>query len=93
MPLKGRLVWDAWNQGHIRRHNISTEEVEEVWGGRHQAVRSREGTLEVLGQTAAGRYIAIFLAPRGKGRYYVITARDMNNAERRRYRKWLKRFR
>ncbi len=47
--------------------------------------RTRQQRLRLIGQTAAGRYLTIFLGPRGGGVFGLITARDATDAERRVY--------
>ncbi len=36
----------------------------------------------IIGQTYSGRFLAIFLAPREKRYYFVVTAREATDAER-----------
>lgn len=68
------------------KHGVGWREVEEVCYGRRQAQRSGRGdTLLVYGQTVAGRYLLIALAAHDLA-WMVVTARDMNGAERRWYR-------
>lgn len=38
-----------------------------------------------LGRTLAGRYLMVVLIDEGRGVGFPVTARDMNQAERRRY--------
>jgi uncharacterized DUF497 family protein len=45
----------------------------------------------LLGQTEEGRYLFIVLARRRSGHYRVVTAREMTDNERRRYRKKMRR--
>lgn len=80
------LDWDNETIEHISKHHIEPEEVEVVCGGRHLRERGRWGRLYILGQTEAGRYLFIVLARKKSGHYRVITARDMTQNERRRYR-------
>ena len=82
------LLWDEDRLEHIARHHIERWEVEEVCWGYSLFTRGREGKLLVLGQTAEGRYLFVALAHKGGRRFKVITARQMNRAEKRRYRKW-----
>ena len=82
-----KLIWDEWNIDHIARHGVEPEEVERVCKGKHLARRGREGTYTVTGQTQAGRYLTIILAPRGVGSFYPITARDSDDKERRLFKK------
>jgi uncharacterized DUF497 family protein len=84
------VVWDEWNEEHIARHGIDPEEVEEVLVGLFSPPliqRARQGSYRALGQTAGGRYLAVFFALRAPGGVYPITARDMDTKERRTYRR------
>lgn len=44
----------------------------------------RNGTYLVLGRSRAGRRLLVVLAPRPGHSWYVVTARDVDKAERRR---------
>ncbi len=79
------LLWNDWNIEHIARHNVSPHEVEEVCYSNPFVTRARNKTLRSIGQTYSGRFLVIFLAPRGKGSYFVVTAREATEAERRRF--------
>ncbi|MSP12020.1 MAG: BrnT family toxin [Chloroflexi bacterium] len=74
---------DSGQEDHIARHGVTLEEVEEVVFGRTVALRAKEGRYLIIGQTEAGRYLAVFIAPRGGGVFSLITARDTNESERR----------
>jgi len=87
MPDIRRLIFDEQNEEHIARHRVTPEKVHEVCTAQPLIRRGRTRTLVVYGRTAEGRYITVILAPRQGRRYYVVTARDMNQAERRRYTK------
>lgn len=80
------LLWDDWNAEHLARHHVSPTEVDEVCFGEPWILRGREGRFVVFGQTLAGRYLLVILGERGAGLFYPITARDMTETERRRYR-------
>ena len=79
------LLWTDWNVEHIARHNVSPHEVEEICYSSSCVSKARNKTLRVIGQTRSGRFLAIFLAPRGKESYFVVTARAATEAERRRF--------
>ena len=79
------LLFDEWNEDHIAQHSVIPEEAEEVCLGDPFVSRTRQRRLRIIGQTEAGRYLTIILAPRGRGVYYPITARDATAAERRLY--------
>lgn len=81
------LIVDPEREEHIGRHHVSVEEVEEVVFGQHLNFRARHGYYSVVGQTYGGRYLTIFIAPRGAGVYALVTARDADDAERRMYRR------
>lgn len=78
------LIWDDWNEEHIARHRVTVEEVEEVARSVPFMTRGRSGSYRLIGTTAAGRLLTIFVAPRD-GTAYVITARDATRGERRAY--------
>lgn len=44
----------------------------------------REGTYLVLGRSRAGRRLLVVISPRPRNSWYVVTARDVDRAERRR---------
>jgi uncharacterized DUF497 family protein len=82
-----QLIWDDWNEEHIGRHRVDRDEVEYVCFSRSSlGVRIRRGRYRVIGQTDSGRYLTVILDFVGKRRYYVVTARDADEAERRRLR-------
>lgn len=83
-----KLIWDEWNINHIARHDVSKEEVEEVFEDKHLFERGRDGTYQITGQTAVGRYLTIVLVPRRNG-FYPVTARDSDDKERKRFKKKL----
>lgn len=82
-----RIEWDEDSVDHIARHNVEPEEVEELLVRRHLWHRGRAGRYEALGRSASGRYLMAVLAPRGSHVYRVVTARDMTNSERKRFRR------
>ncbi|MBI2485904.1 MAG: BrnT family toxin [Deltaproteobacteria bacterium] len=86
------LVWEEWHIEHIAaRHNVKRGEAEEACFEDENArvLRGkgrREGMLYyVLGKTLRGRCLFIVVKHLGKGKAKVITARDMNPSEKRRY--------
>jgi uncharacterized protein len=86
------LVWPEERVEHIARHGVKPEEVEEVCFGKSLVLRAKsEGenpVYYVLGQTEAGRYLFCVLIRFPDGNGYPVTAREMTNKEKRRYRKW-----
>lgn len=82
--------WDEESVEHIAGHHVEPEEIEEVLTGRYLLERGRWQRYYVLGQTGEGRYLLIVLARKGSGRYRVVTAREMEPPERRRYKRKVK---
>ncbi|MGB9867951.1 MAG: BrnT family toxin [Bacillota bacterium] len=79
--------WDAENAGHIReRHGLFPDDVEEVFYNDPLVRRVREGRFAAYGQTDEGRYLTVIFYLKSGGIVRVVTARDMNKAERRYYR-------
>ncbi len=70
---------------HLALHHITVTELEEVWTEHPRyEVDGRADTTLVYGRTVAGRYLLVVTAEDAHGAF-VITARDMTNAERRTY--------
>lgn len=68
------------------KHGLSFDEVEEaVFAVPRQLRRGRGRLYTLLGRTGAGRYLLVVLAPQGDAVFKVVTARDMDEAERRIY--------
>lgn len=82
------LVWTEDSEEHIARHGVRPDEVNDAVNGRPvRTLGGRDGTTEVYGTTAAGRHLVVILAPALDGRWYVVTARDMTDNERRAFRR------
>jgi uncharacterized DUF497 family protein len=81
-----RLIWDAWNEAHIARHQVVFEEVEEVCHGRPIVSQTYGGRLRVVGPTAGHRILTVILAPQGEDIHYGVTARPADRKERHLYR-------
>lgn len=73
------------------KHGVLPEEVEEVFFGRPSIRRIERGHVAgedlygALGQTEAGRYLSVFFILKPGNAALVISARDMDASERRRY--------
>ncbi len=79
------LLWDEGRIAHIARHGVTPSQVEEVSQGDFVAYAGRDGTIIILGPTAAGRILKIVLAPREQAMYYPVTAHPASRQERRHY--------
>lgn len=62
-PDVRRLHWDTWNVGHIAKHGVVQEEVEEVIAGRVVFRDGYKGRTVAIGATRAGRMLAVVLGP------------------------------
>lgn len=83
--------WDDGNVDHIDRHGVAPEEAEEALSDTHRVgVAAYNSTGErrsaVVGATADGRLLFVVYAWR-QGKLRVITAREADQAQRRRYRR------
>lgn len=76
------LIWDDQNIEHIKKHNVNKIEIEEVRSEQIRSFESYEKRLIILGRTKNNRLLTLVLALKGKGIYYLVTARDMSRKER-----------
>ena len=84
MKLIRKLFWDDWNIDHIIRHAVRPEEIEQLCLSEKILLSKASGTkIRVIGKTAGGRYLTVFLGPREKQSFYVVTARDSTLKEKR----------
>jgi uncharacterized DUF497 family protein len=83
-----QILWDADSVYHITKHNVTPEEVEEaVFEGNAIVLKGKEKRYIILSKTISGRYLTIVVAFKLKGRVQVITARDMDEKERKYYKR------
>ncbi len=75
------------------KHNVTPDEVEEVFTGNPRFIRIEKGKVDgenlynALGQTMSGRYLAVFFIYKRSRQALIATAREMNGKERRYYAK------
>ena len=74
------------------KHNVTPDEVEEVFTGNPRFLRIERGRIDgehlynALGQTMSGRHLAVFfIYKRSDGKALIVTAREMNGKEQRYY--------
>ena len=79
--------WDDDNELHIGRHRFSPEEVEEVFSGEYKVRRTRQKLYIGLGETLDGRLAFVVFRRLPGGLIRVVTARDMDDSERRLFRR------
>ena len=87
-----RLIWLPDIVDKLEsKHNVDQVEVEEVLFGQHYLRKVRRGyqpgehVYAALGQTEAGRYLIVFFVLKVTGEALIISARAMENDERRDY--------
>jgi uncharacterized protein len=86
------FVWPDDRIDHIAGHGVTPAEVEDVCFGRSLVLSAKSQgpnpVYYVLGQTLAGRYLfcVVIRFPDGVG--YPVTARQMTEKEKRRFRQW-----
>ncbi len=89
-------IWDViWleevEDKIIARHHVSPAEAEEVLMGQphvrfmERGHRPGEDLYAAFGQTADGRYLAVFFIFKAPHTVLIVTARDMTARERRTY--------
>ncbi len=75
-----------------RKHNVQEQEVREVFNNSpmirfaEKGNRKNENVYAALGQTDSGRYLIVYFIYKQDKNALILSARDMDNAERRRYR-------
>jgi len=84
------IEWDENSVDHIWSHHVEPEEVEESLRGRYVLRKGAHGSYYVYGQSYGGRYLFIVLGKKSSGHFRVVTTRDMNDAERRRFAKQIR---
>jgi uncharacterized DUF497 family protein len=67
------------------KHGVEVSEAEEVLYGEPYVLRGREGLHKALGRTDAGRYLFVAFRRLSPDSARIVTARDMDAAERRTY--------
>jgi len=82
------ITWTEESEDHIARHGVKPEEVQEALYTRPRWITpGRSGTTLVFAMTDAGRYLLVVVASALDGGVYVVTARDLNDSERRTFRR------
>ena len=94
MALIDDIIWlDSIVDKLAWKHNVMASEVEDVLTGRCRIFKKETGKIDgehlynALGQTRQGRYLSIFFIKKLNNKILIITARDMNRKERKRYEK------
>jgi uncharacterized DUF497 family protein len=79
--------WDEQNTDHMARHGVGPDEAETVLDNVPFLLRTEDGKYLAYGQTDEGRYLLVVFVRKPSSLVRVITARDMTDAEKKRYRR------
>jgi uncharacterized DUF497 family protein len=82
------IRWTEENEEHISHHKVMPHEVEEVVNTQPRWVEhGRDETELIYGTTNVGRYLLVVLTESLDGLDYVVTAREMDQDEKQRFRR------
>ncbi len=93
MRISGFIWLEQLVEKMARKHDVAAEEVEEVFAlsPRYRFVEKGhipgENMYAALGQTEAGRYLIAFFIHKEDRRALIISARNMDDAEKKLYRR------
>ena len=91
MKINGLIWLEEIIEKLEQKHHVQQHEVREIFASQPQfrfvekGHRSGENVYGALGQTATGRYLIIFFIYKNDKRAFILSARNMTRAERRRY--------
>lgn len=85
MGISGKLIWDKWNKEHIKKHNVTIKETEQVYNSKEVTKQSYFERTIILGRTKNSRLLTIVVSTEKQKQSYVVSARDMSKKERRYY--------
>jgi uncharacterized DUF497 family protein len=82
------IRWTSESEAHIARHDLTPEEVEQALTNKPRyEVPGREDSTLLYSATDEGRLLLVVLTEAVDGRWYVATAREMTDTERRTFRR------
>jgi len=80
--MKKKLLWDAWNRDHIKKHNIRKAEIEDIYQNPVYKRKTYGNRIMFFGRTEQGRLVTVVCSQEKQNDYYVVSARDMSKKER-----------
>jgi len=87
-----KIIWkDQFVEKLEQKHGVSVAEVEETLGAKPHIRKVGKGRVRdenvyaAFGQTTGGRYLVVFYIRKVSGAVLPISARDMDDAERKYY--------
>ncbi len=75
------LVWNDWNIGHIKKHDVTQKEVEIAVSNKVYHSKADKNRYKVVGRSKT-RILTVILNRNGTATYFVVTARDSDKKER-----------
>jgi uncharacterized DUF497 family protein len=91
LNIRGVLWYEAVVEKLAWKHGVLPREVEEAISGRCRIFKKERGKVEgedlynALGKTKSGRYLSVFFIRKFNDMALIVTAREMNRRERKRY--------
>ena len=91
MVISGFIWLRKFIDKQASKHEVETEEVEEIFSNRPRSRRVAKGDIagedvySAMGQTNSGRYLTVFFVYKLDRQALVISARTMEPKERRNY--------
>jgi uncharacterized DUF497 family protein len=81
--------WNNWNMDHIATHGVDARDAEFVVGAARRPYPRKigDGKYLVIGQTADGIYCQVIYVFDPDAEIFIIHARPLTEAEKRRYRR------
>lgn len=75
-----QLKWDEWNLEHIKKHSVSQHEAENAIINISAHKKGYKGRIILIGRSGT-RILSLIIAKESE-KYYIITVRDADKAER-----------
>ena len=90
--IEAELLWDDDTIEHIwERHHLNIWEVDEAFHDPEALIHTGKHQRQVVyGKTGGGRYLTVIIEPKNKKEAWLITAWDMTDSERQRYKRRFK---
>lgn len=91
MKITGFIWLEDIVQKLIWKHSVESDEVKEIFLNKpefrfvEKGHRKNENVYAAFGQTNAGRYLICFFVHKTDSRALILSARDMTDAEKKRY--------
>lgn len=77
-----KLIWDEYNTEHIKKHNVTVSEVEDLVKSAFIHEKAKQGRYLMIGRVGS-RILTVVITRKGVGIYRPVTARDSAKKERR----------